>query len=82
MASTLVRIQMFTCPRLIKFICAIIICSSFGRVSSDSHLSDRAKIAFRTIGCPFRRPLVFLALRYVPDSYAFIINFLALGDLN
>ena len=48
---------MCTCPRLIKFICAITICSSFGRVSSDSHLSDRAKIAFRTIGRPFRWPL-------------------------
>ena len=58
MASALVRNQMCTRPRLIKFICAIIICSSFGRVSSDSHLSDRAKIAFRTIGRPFRLPLI------------------------
>ena len=51
------RNQMCTCPRLIKFICAIIICSSLGRVSSDSHLSDRAKIMFRTIGRPFPRDL-------------------------
>ena len=27
-------------------------------VSSDSHLSDKAKIAFRTIGRPFRLPLL------------------------
>ena len=57
MASALVRNQMCTCPRLIKFICAIIICSFFGLVSSDTHLSDRAKVAFRTIGRPFRLPL-------------------------
>ena len=58
MASALVRNQMCTCPRLIKLICAIIICSSIGRVSSDSHLSDKAKIVFRTIGRPFRLPLL------------------------
>ena len=57
MASALVQNQMCTCPRLIKLICAIIICSPIGRVSSDSHLSDKAKIAFRTIGRPFRLPL-------------------------
>ena len=55
--SALVRNQMCTCLRLIKLICAIIICSSIGRVSCDSHLSDKAKIAFRTIGHPFPRPL-------------------------
>ena len=53
MASTLVRNQMSTCPRIIKLICAIIICSCIGRVSSDSHLSNKAKIAFWTIGRPF-----------------------------
>ena len=57
MASALVRNQMCTCPMLIKLICATIICSSIGRVSSDSHLSDNTKIAFRTIGRPFRLPL-------------------------
>ena len=57
MASALVRNQMCTCPRLLKLICVIIIWSSIGRVSSDSHLSDMAKIVFRTIGRPFRRPL-------------------------
>ena len=45
---------MSTCPRWIKLICEMIICSSIGRVPSDSHLSDKAKIAFRTIGRPFR----------------------------
>ena len=58
MASALVRNQMCTCLRLIKLICAIIICSSIRRVSSDSHLSDKAKIAFRTMGHQFRRPLL------------------------
>ena len=55
-SSALVRNQMCTCPRLIKIICAIIICLSIGLVSSDSHLSDKAKIAFRTIGRLFRAP--------------------------
>ena len=58
MASALVRDQMCTCPRSIKLIYANIICSSIGQVSSNSHLSDKAKIAFRTIGRPFRLPLV------------------------
>ena len=58
MASALVRNQMCTCLRLIKLICAIIICSSIGRVLSDSHLSNKAKIAFRTIGRLFWRPLI------------------------
>ena len=62
MTSALVRNQMCTYLSLIKLICAIIICSSIGRVSSDSHLSDKAKIAFRTIGRPFWRPLHGVAL--------------------
>ena len=45
MASALVQI-MSTRPRWIKLICVIIICFSIRRVSSDSHLSDKAKIAF------------------------------------
>ena len=57
MASTLVRNQMCTSPRWIKLICAIIICSSIGRMSSDSHLSVKAKIAFQAKGHPFPRPL-------------------------
>ena len=57
MASTLVQSQMSTCPRWIKLICTIIICSSIGRVSSACHLSDKANIAFRTRGRPFPRPL-------------------------
>ena len=60
MASALVRNQMCTCPRLIKLICATITCSSIGRVSSGSHLSDKAKITFWTIGRPFWRPLPWL----------------------
>ena len=52
-AVKFVRNQMCTCPGLIKLICAIIICSSIGLVSSDSHLFDKAKIGFRTIGRPF-----------------------------
>ena len=57
MASTLVRNRMSTCPKWIKLICAIIICSSIGRVSSDSHLSYKAKIVFQTLRHPFQRPL-------------------------
>ena len=52
---------MCTCPRSIKLIYANIICSSIGQVSSNSHLSDMAKIAFRTIGRPFRLPLPVIA---------------------
>ena len=62
MVSTLVLNQMSTCPRWIKLICAINICSSIGRVSNDSHVSDKAKIAFRTIGRLFRRPLIYAYL--------------------
>ena len=47
MASTLVRNEMSTCPKWIKVICAITLCLSIRRVWSDSHLSDKAKIAFQ-----------------------------------
>ena len=57
MASTLVQSQMSTCPRWIKLICTIIICSSIGRVSSACHLSNKANIAFQTRGRWFPWPL-------------------------
>ena len=57
MVSTLVQNQMSTCLRWIKLIYALIICLSIGRVTSDSHLSEKPKIAFRTIGHLFPRPL-------------------------
>ena len=63
MASVLVRTTcLSTSPRWIsvKFICAIIICLSIGWVSSDSHLFNKAKIDFRTIGHPFPQPLLFI----------------------
>ena len=77
MASAFVRNQMCTFLRLIKLICAIIICSPIGRVSSDSHLSDKAKIAFRTIGRPFQRPLWQLVKspRYTGGDFMFLNRF-------
>ena len=50
---------MSTHPRWITLICAIIICLAIGQVWSDSHLSDKAKIEFRTIGRPFPQIVIF-----------------------
>ena len=49
--------QTSTSPMWIKLICAIIMYSSIRKVLSDSHLHDKVKIVFRTIGRLFLRPL-------------------------
>ena len=43
--------------KLNKLLCVIIICLLIGWVSSDSHLSDKAKIIFQIIGHLFLQPL-------------------------
>ena len=64
--------QTSTRPVWIKLICAIIICSSSRQVLSDSHLSDKAKIVFQTIGRLFLRPLK--APCYLIDLFIMVHN--------
>ena len=78
MASALVRNQMCTCPKLIILICAII-CSSIGRVSRGSHLFDKAKIAFRTIGSPIPWPLFRLPWHLRLSSWCTISTYKAMA---